>query len=516
MLAHGDKTLRGLIRFTQTVGCDSVRLRLQNLRARALQSGHRSMRVLPRFFLILFTVVTAGVWLRSAEPEMWAVFGRRARVEIEVTQQNGNRYLDLVKALSADMESTSEATRKGARVRAGGTQFEVVDGQRDLHIRGKNVVLRSSALVQGSQVLVATDDLPVIVRAVTRVNVLARAGRTFIGDTADFASTQLRPGEPSSLILSFRNAVNPRVSADAKTVTLTFDRDPAVLIAPQSGFDDRTIASVQSIEQNGSAAITVTGEVPLMVKFEDQNRRIVVTAAPAAASIEPPSASATGSQPTEPENSAGAEPVTAVGAQPAVHENLSTRTAFVAIDPAHGGADAGVRFSDKLIEKDVTLELAAKIKTELSKLGISSIVLRNADDEDRGTDERAEMANGAHVNFYVGVHAGQGGTGVRLYTALPEPAQRQHGFTPWELAQADHRDDSAAFAAALSSQLNARKVAARQLAGNSAPITHIAAAAVAIEVAPQDREDDASIESQPYQMRVAQAVAAAIAGERNR
>jgi N-acetylmuramoyl-L-alanine amidase len=187
----------------------------------------------------------------------------------------------------------------------------------------------------------------------------------------------------------------------------------------------------------------------------------------------------------------------------------------VAIDPAHGGADAGVRFSDKLIEKDVTLEIAEKIKAELTKLGISSIVLRTAD-EDRGTDERAEIANGAHVSFYVGVHAGQSGTGVRLYTAMPTSAQPQHGFMPWEQAQATFSDRSVAFSAALASQLNAKKVAARQLAGNTAPITHVAAAAVSIEVAPQDRDEDASLESQPYQQRVAQAVAAAIAGERSR
>ena len=474
------------------------------------------MRVNPRLFLLPLMLVLLCALLLSADEERWAIFGSRGRVDTEVTQENGVGYVELAQALGAEMSALSEPTRRGARIKAGTTQFDVVDGERTLRIRGKDVVLRSSALVKGNTVRIAAEDLASVLRAVTRMTVLERTGRMFIGDSADFANTQLRPGDPSSLILSFRNAVNPRVSADAKTVTLTFDRDPAVLNAPQSAFDDKTIASVQAKEQNGAVAVTVTGEVPLMVKFEDQNRRIVVTAAPSAASVEPPAATETPApQPAPAENATNPQsPVT--GPSGATSANLTgARTAVVAIDPAHGGADAGVRFSDKLIEKDVTLEIAEKIKAELTKLGISSIVLRTAD-EDRGTDERAEMANGAHVNFYVGVHAGQSGAGVRLYTAMPIPAQPQHGFMPWEQAQATFSDRSVAFSAAVASQLNSKKVAARQLAANTAPITHIAAAAVSIEVAPQDRDEDASLESQPYQQRVAQAVAAAIAGERSR
>jgi N-acetylmuramoyl-L-alanine amidase len=50
----------------------------------------------------------------------------------------------------------------------------------------------------------------------------------------------------------------------------------------------------------------------------------------------------------------------------------------------------------------------------------------------------------------------------------------------------------------------------RQLSGSAAPVAHVAAAAVSIEVAP-DRNDESSLESPAYIQKVAQAIASAVA-----
>src|SRR5262249_58620927 len=52
---------------------------------------------------------------------------------------------------------------------------------------------------------------------------------------------------------------------------------------------------------------------------------------------------------------------------------------FVMIDPSHGGYDKGAAFTNKLLEKDVTLKLARELRKELEERGIPSRMLRDSD-----------------------------------------------------------------------------------------------------------------------------------------
>jgi N-acetylmuramoyl-L-alanine amidase len=256
-----------------------------------------------------------------------------------------------------------------------------------------------------------------------------------------------------------------------------------------------------------------------MAKYEDGNRRIVITAAPAAVASAPlptPATTATTSAtPTPaPETPATPSPEPQItGAPDAAHPGI--RTALVAIDPAHGGNDAGVKFSEKLVEKNVSLAIAEKLKTELNSRGITTILLRSGDD-DVNPDDRADAANGAHVSYYVAIHAGQMGSGVRVFTPLrTATASTTSLFKPWDAVQADQIDKSARFAAGLASQFADKKIAVRQFSGNAAPLTHVAAAAVSIEVAPE-HDEESSLESAAYIQKIAQAVASAVAQEKAR
>ena len=256
-----------------------------------------------------------------------------------------------------------------------------------------------------------------------------------------------------------------------------------------------------------------------MAKFEDGNRRIVITAAPApvaAAAQTTPATTAPTTETPVPGATTSASP-----AQPAIAGapnavNPQARTAVVAIDPAHGGNDPGVKFSDKLLEKNVSLAIAEKLRAEFNNRGISTIMLRNGDD-DVNPDDRAETANAARVSFYIAIHAGQMGTGVRVYTPLPNSAAPTHSlFKPWDQVQVDHGDNSNQFATGVASQLADKKIPVRQLSGNAAPLTHVAAAAVSIEVAPAERNDESTLESPAYIQKLAQAIAAAVAQEKAR
>ena len=47
---------------------------------------------------------------------------------------------------------------------------------------------------------------------------------------------------------------------------------------------------------------------------------------------------------------------------------------FVMIDAGHGGTETGTRFSDKLSEKEITLLLARRLRTELQNRGMNAVL----------------------------------------------------------------------------------------------------------------------------------------------
>jgi N-acetylmuramoyl-L-alanine amidase len=286
---------------------------------------------------------------------------------------------------------------------------------------------------------------------------------------------------------------------------------------PEVQYQDSDIKRLEFAESGGAAEVVVTGGGPLTARFEDGNRRIVITPATQVATSPAPPAPAPEQEPVtaSPE---GQAPATGEPATVPIEQEKSapgSRTAVVAIDPAHGGNDAGVRFSEKLLEKTISMSIAEKLRAELSNRGISSILLREAD-QDLSGDDRAQAANVARVSYYVGIHAGQGGTGVRVYTPIQSPPMPRTLLQSWDNVQSAYADRSITFAARIASQLAQKKIAVRQLAANTSPLAHVAAASVAIEVAPEDEDDQDSLTLSQYQQKIAQAIAMSIAEARSK
>ena len=102
-------------------------------------------------------------------------------------------------------------------------------------------------------------------------------------------------------------------------------------------------------------------------------------------------------------------------AAPVLNHNL------VVLDPAHGGPDSGARLSEHLLEKDVTLALANRIRAALSPAGITVGATRDTDTFDLLPDtQRAEAANRSHAVACLVLHATNNGTGVHLYVSQLE------------------------------------------------------------------------------------------------
>lgn len=141
----------------------------------------------------------------------------------------------------------------------------------------------------------------------------------------------------------------------------------------------------------------------------------------------------------------------------------------IVIDPGHGGDDAGVRGANSAEEKELTLQVARRLRALVeTRLGIRVILTR---DDDRGMslDDRAALANNSKADLFLSLHlnaapvASVSGaevfhlqldpegeealrTAATAAVALPVlgGATRTIDVIRWDLAQARHIEASAA------------------------------------------------------------------------
>ncbi len=76
----------------------------------------------------------------------------------------------------------------------------------------------------------------------------------------------------------------------------------------------------------------------------------------------------------------------------------------VIIDPGHGGKDPGAVGKGGLMEKDVVLDIARRLKRKLNAAGIN-VTLTRESDRFISLAQRARIANAKGVDFFISVHA---------------------------------------------------------------------------------------------------------------
>ena len=152
----------------------------------------------------------------------------------------------------------------------------------------------------------------------------------------------------------------------------------------------------------------------------------------------------------------------------------------LAIDPGHGGDEVGVRGANGLEEKQLTLDVARRLRGLVERgLGVRVILTRD-DDRVVGIDDRAAAANNGKADLLLSLHANgalsgspsgaevfydrldREGEAVRsaaaAAVALPVigGGTRTIDVVPWELAQARHLEASAMLASVLEQELRQR------------------------------------------------------------
>ena len=219
---------------------------------------------------------------------------------------------------------------------------------------------------------------------------------------------------------------------------------------------------------------------------------------------------------------------------------LSIRTPqTIVIDPGHGGDDVGVRGAGGLEEKQLTLDVARRVRSLIeSRLGLR-VILTREDDKLVTLDERAATANNNKASLLVSLHAngapsatpagaevfydrldreGEAAKQAAEAQAITLPTigggTRRIEIIPWDLAQAAHIESSDVLAGVLEEELR-RVIPMSARPRQQAPMRLLSAAnmpAALVEMAyltNGKQEKDAATDA--FKNNVAQAVVNAIA-----
>jgi N-acetylmuramoyl-L-alanine amidase len=77
----------------------------------------------------------------------------------------------------------------------------------------------------------------------------------------------------------------------------------------------------------------------------------------------------------------------------------------IVLDPGHGGADPGAQGVDGLLEKDVVLAIAQRLKRRLEESSNAKVLLTRETDTTRTLAERTAFANANSADLFVSIHA---------------------------------------------------------------------------------------------------------------
>lgn len=181
------------------------------------------------------------------------------------------------------------------------------------------------------------------------------------------------------------------------TVRLVFDlkarvKPEAFALAPVGEYGHRLVLDVYPLEPPD----------PLLAFLKNRETPAAAAAPPAAAPVPaPPPATETAAPPVVAKSEAPAAAKPAARAPRPPSERLIT----IAIDAGHGGEDPGARGRKGTLEKDVTLEIAKKLKDRIDSEPNMRAVLTRDGDFFIPLHVRVEKARRIRADLFVSIHA---------------------------------------------------------------------------------------------------------------
>jgi N-acetylmuramoyl-L-alanine amidase len=204
-------------------------------------------------------------------------------------------------------------------------------------------------------------------------------------------------------------------------------------------------------------------------------------------------------------------PVPSPAVTPPVAQPIaSTSKPLIMIDAAHGGSESGAVLNPVILEKDVTLALARRLRLDLGARGIVAGLVRDVD-VTLSTDDRAAEVNAEHPVLYICLHATSEAGGIRIYSAmLNEVGENRGPFIDWNTAQSSSLANSRSAQQQLKAAIQKSGIPVRSLEFPLLPLNNVTTSAVAIEFAPTTAEVSQLVSAE-YQQTVSGTLADGIA-----
>ena len=218
---------------------------------------------------------------------------------------------------------------------------------------------------------------------------------------------------------------------------------------------------------------------------------------------------------------------------------------IIVVDAGHGGSETGATGPTGLLEKDVTLDMAKRLQSALTRrLGVK-VVLTREEDRQVSLDERTAIANHERADLFLSIHVSAStakeARGAETYflsyqatddesralAALENnslgvetpPASSGVGLVLWELAQSQYLAESSELAETIQQNLNeALRIESRGI--KQAPFRVLMGAtmpAILVEIGfITNAEEEQRLKDGAYRDRIADAIADSIAAFKER
>ena len=490
-------------------------------------SGGASIRT---GFLLSIALATAPSALLAASSEPIVVLLEGQRREIAAVTR-GETELVPLEAIIAGLGITVHNDQRAGAVTLTyeGREASLYNKKSLASVGGDLRLLSSPAVLEGGLWLLPVDAVPRLLgpllgkraewRPASRVLIVGNVPVPRIGVTT-FVT-----GDLARIVLEATEKVPFRVTQQEGRVTVAIASDAVEVSFQHQRLTGGIVDFVQYVGgRENTLSVTLGRRFQQLKAYEQDGPPRLVLEFQAS----PPQARAA----KEPASPPG--PAATRGTVPQAAPSAPQRT--IVIDPGHGGEEVGAKGPAGTLEKDVTLSIARKVRAAIvNALGYQVFLTRDKD-EDVTLDERTATANNYKADLFISIHANasrsHGVNGAEVYflsyqasdeesrrvamtegsAAAPgtsESAGSELNLILWDMAQAEHLEESSALASRLQEELaSATGSAGRGV--KQAPFRVLVGAAMPaalIEVAfISNPEEEKMLASDAFQGKVAAAI----------
>ena len=481
--------------------------------------------------IAVFVLLASSPQTQEAQPATpLTLVAREGRRPVRTTLLNGREFIALEDVRALFQVSVREDTLAGGlTVTYRGQTIVASTDQPMASVSGRVVALPAPPIRSGQRWLVPLEFLSRALAPIYDERIdLRRASRLLIVGDLRVPRVTARidaPGPPTRATIEITPAAPVIVTVEPGRVVARIDADALDLALPRGG--DGLIERMGPGNQPNTVAVALASRAGIARVTEvDSDTLARVTIEVPARATPAPTAAAPPALPVPPPPASPPSSALSIARRPVLET--------IVIDPGHGGADPGTRSAGGVAEKEITLEVARRLRTLIeSRLGIRVALTR---DEDRTVtlDERAAMANNSKAGLFLSLHVNAalraGVAGAEVFhlkldregenalraadvraVSLPVlgGASRTIDVIPWDLAQARHVEASAVFARLLAEELRAAvRMGPRPL--QDAPLRVLAGAnmpAALVEMGYLSNGGQANlVRSEGYQASLAQAM----------